>query len=237
MKQYLGWLYEQALNLNDQNVADALAKTGPHKVLLDVGCWDGIKTQELAAAAKAETLLGIEPIKSAAKDAEKRGVKTYTVQADREKWPINDESVDCVVSNQVVEHLSDLDFFFSEAARVLKPGGYIISSTNNLSSWHNIGALLFGWAPFDFTNSSSKTKGIGNPLAIHRGETDERGSSWTHKCIYTAQWLNEWQELYGLKSKEVLGAGYHPLPPIIGKYFTRHCAFITVIARKSRHGK
>lgn len=232
IKQYLAEMYTRALLANDNNVLKALKITGPHKIILDIGCWDGEKTLQMAKHAKAKKILGMELVGSAVKEARKKGIEVFEKQADKDKWPYKDGSIDCVVSNQVVEHLTDLDHYFSEAYRVLKQGGILITSTNNLSSWHNIIALLFGWAPFDLTNSSKFVGGIGNPLAVHRGEVDERGGSWTHKCIYTAKWLNEWQKVYGFNPVKVLGAGYYPFPAYIGRFLSLHCAFITLINKK-----
>lgn len=42
-------------------------------------------------------------------------------------WPYDDESFDAVVSNQVLEHVSDLDAFLSQLARVLRPGGVSVN--------------------------------------------------------------------------------------------------------------
>lgn len=232
MKKLLQEMYIKALQLNDANVREALKITGPHKKILDVGCWDGQNTLLWASSAKAEEIYGIEPVRSAAREARKKNIKVFETSADRSKWPIRDESIDCIVSNQVIEHLSNVDNYFKEANRVLNPGGFLITSTNNLSSWHNIFALLMGWSPFDLTNSSIKTKGVGNPFAVHRGEIDDRGGSWTHKCIYTAYWLSEWQKVYNFDRVRILGSGYYPLPARIGKIFPRHSAFITVIGKK-----
>lgn len=41
----------------------------------------------------------------------------------RASWPYGDGSFDSVVSNQVLEHLVDLDHFFRETPPVLRPGG------------------------------------------------------------------------------------------------------------------
>jgi SAM-dependent methyltransferase len=41
--------------------------------------------------------------------------------------PFPDESFDCVVSNMVFEHIADIDLELSEIARVLKPGGTLVS--------------------------------------------------------------------------------------------------------------
>jgi len=41
-------------------------------------------------------------------------------------WPFDDESFDIIVSNQVVEHINDHDFFFSQNWRVLKDNGFSV---------------------------------------------------------------------------------------------------------------
>jgi SAM-dependent methyltransferase len=185
-----------------------------------------------AQSAKAKEVYGIELVKEQAKVANEKGVKTFAFYADRDIWTFENNSLHCVVSNQVIEHLSDVDHFISEAYRVLKPGGYLITSTNNLSSWHNIFSLVFGWTPFDFTNSSKRGIGIGNPFALHQGEVAANGDSWTHKTIFNKRWLNEWFSLYGFAPVKDYGSGYHPLPPAVGKYFKKHCAFMVLVNKK-----
>jgi hypothetical protein len=107
-----------------------------------------------------------------------------------------------------------------------------VTSTNNLSSWHNIASLLLGWAPFDLSNSSHRALGIGNPFAIHKGEAAANGASWCHKCVYTSRWLEDWFGLYGFSHVRTYGAGYYPLPAATGMLLKRHCAFITLMSRK-----
>lgn len=220
------------MRLNDQNVNTLLSEFWPFESILDVGCWDGEKTLEYAKSAKAKEVYGIELVESQAKKAQKRGIQTMSVVADRNRWPFEDESLDCVISNQVIEHLSDIDHFISEAHRVLKKWWYIITSTNNLSSWHNIFAIILWWTPFDLTNSSKKWIGIGNPLAIHQGEASENGDSWTHKTILNTRWMNSWFELYWFSPVEHRGSWYYPLPAKVGKYLKKHSAFVTLINSK-----
>jgi SAM-dependent methyltransferase len=45
--------------------------------------------------------------------------------------PFGDQSFDCVVCSQVIEHLPDDPLLFEEMARVLKPGGRLIIGTPN----------------------------------------------------------------------------------------------------------
>ncbi len=42
-------------------------------------------------------------------------------------WPVKDKSIGLVLSDCVLEHLSDPGSFFSEAGRVLQPGGTYVS--------------------------------------------------------------------------------------------------------------
>jgi len=48
---------------------------------------------------------------------------TFVTHDVRRPWPLDDEAVDLVVGNLVLEHVEDLSPIFSEAARVLRPGG------------------------------------------------------------------------------------------------------------------
>ena len=43
-----------------------------------------------------------------------------------DRWPYPDEYFDAIVSNQVLEHVKDLDLFFSEIHRTLRCGGFSV---------------------------------------------------------------------------------------------------------------
>jgi len=233
IKNYLTKLYKATESFKDENTILAVKELGPFDTLLDVGCWKGEKTLLYSSAGKVNRMLGIEPIKSAAKVAEKNNIEIFSVFADSEKWPIADESVDIVISSEVVEHLVNVDFYFQEAQRVLKKGGIIVTTTNNLASFHNIFSLLLGFAPLDLTNSSRKVWSIGNPFSLHNKQPlSDRGETWIHKCVYTPKWLAAWQELYGFKTVKVYGAGFYPLPTFLGSIFVNHCAFFTLVGKK-----
>ena len=124
-----------------------------------------------------------------------------------------------------------MDGFLGEIKRVLKPGGYVVVSTENASSWHNIFASIMGWQIFSLTNISSVQSGIGNPLAIHQGEAVEL-SSWTHKTIFNYLGLKDYFRVYGFSNIQILGAGYYPLPSVLGKLDPVHSHFITIKAFK-----
>lgn len=228
---FLQKLYKNAEKYKEKTIRSALKKIPEHGVFLDVGCWDGRKTLWWAKAAKSKKVLGLEMVEYAAERARKKNIQVFTTDIDRQKWPIKDNSIDCVFSNLLIEHLSDIDHFISESHRVLQKGGYTIMSTNNLSSWHNIASLLFGWTPFDLTNSSSTLNLIGNPLTNPKNNSFY-GKSWCHKCIYTTRWLEEWYKLYGFNLMAVRGSGYYPLPAFMGNIDKTHAAFIILTFKK-----
>lgn len=50
--------------------------------------------------------------------------------------PLSDGSFDGVVSNQVLEHVWDLDWYLGECRRLLKPGGWLLLSTHGNWLYH-----------------------------------------------------------------------------------------------------
>ena len=50
--------------------------------------------------------------------------------------PVGDETVDCVLSSQVLEHIARPDIYLAEARRVLRPGGRLILSTHGNWPFH-----------------------------------------------------------------------------------------------------
>jgi SAM-dependent methyltransferase len=52
-----------------------------------------------------------------------------------DKWPLQDASVDVIVCDSVIEHLSDPEVFFSESKRVLRKDGYLCLRTPNFWSY------------------------------------------------------------------------------------------------------
>ena len=52
--------------------------------------------------------------------------------------PFEDQSFDIVTSNQVIEHVEDLESVVAELARVTKPGGFIMSLFPDKSSWREV---------------------------------------------------------------------------------------------------
>lgn len=52
-----------------------------------------------------------------------------------DRIPFEANTFDCVISNQVLEHVPDLDVVVGEMHRVLKPGGFVLSMFPDLGVW------------------------------------------------------------------------------------------------------
>lgn len=61
------------------------------------------------------------------------GLDIQDCNFDTDNLPINDNSIDFIISLAVIEHIKNIDHFLSEIKRVLKKGAYLYLTTPN---WH-----------------------------------------------------------------------------------------------------
>jgi len=208
----------------------------PSAVVLDVGCDDGAWTEKLRRriGVPPNQVFGLELVDERAALARRRGLHVRTGDLE-EEWPFPDESFDVVHANQVIEHVKRLDHFVSEVRRVLAPAGVALVCTENLASWHNVAALALGYQPFSLTNVSN-VRPIGNPFALHAGETPER-ESWQHVHVLTLAGLRDIFTAHGLAVTASWGTGYYPFPSRLASPLAEldpsHSHFIAVTVRPS----
>jgi len=113
----------------------------PSSVVLDVGCGRGAAAEDRVPwRRELQTLKGkcarvigvdVDP------DAATNPLIDEFHRIEDGRLPLADASVDVCVSDFVVEHVHDVDAFFAECARVLKPGGYLFIRTPNV--WNYMG--------------------------------------------------------------------------------------------------
>lgn len=60
----------------------------------------------------------------------------------------DDNEIELAICEQVIEHLHNTDHFLNELYRVIKPGGHLLISTENLASIPNLFAMILQRAPF-----------------------------------------------------------------------------------------
>lgn len=181
--------------------------------MLDIGCNDGVYTKEYCRwfSVDFDNAYGVdyndEAVKSLPKD------RFYVHDIDSlEKLPFEDKSFDLIVCNQVIEHIKYVDWFFTEANRVLKLDGKLIVSTPNLAAWHNRILLLFGQMP----------------TAIRGMDHHVRG--------YTIPALSKFAQKYGFRKLKQEGSGFYPfygkINILCGRLFPQFSTFFTFVLEK-----
>jgi len=193
---------------------------------VDLGCGDGEFSVKVKKQVGCGRMYGVEVWDEAIKKAREKGLKVINSDLNK-KLPFEDESFDIVVSNQVLEHLWYPIQFIKEVKRILKNSGIAVISTENLSSWDNIAALIFGWTPFSMQFDGFQK--IGNPISPHNKEKFDKYPS--HMRIFTYGGLKSSFEQIGFKVDGIKGSGYIPFN-LISSIDPCHSRFLTVKVRK-----
>src|SRR6266700_1664149 len=116
--------------------------------ILDFGCGDGrLLSYVLESLSALRPTVSLEPFGLDVSDAAQQEagyfdqtkqfldgrhptvdwVKRLVLISKRDEWPYPDESFDFVMSNQVLEHVSNHDWLFAQIRRCLRPGGVSVN--------------------------------------------------------------------------------------------------------------
>jgi SAM-dependent methyltransferase len=224
--------HDGAVEMNNRNIL-RLLEPHPHGRFLDLGCNDGLWTMRVAEVLRTSKVYGIDLYKASFRDALKRGVLFVLADLNR-TLPFQDDSMDIIHSNQVIEHLIDTDTFVQEIFRVLRPGGYAIISTENLSSIDNLLAMAVGQQAFS-QHISSRIH-VGNRFSPHYGQRHAERLS-VHRTIFSYYGLAQFLQSYNFIVEAEVGAGYPPFPAFFSRIDSLHSRFITIKARKAEQGR
>ena len=112
--------------------------------LLDVGCSSGAFL--MTARKLGLEGVGVEPAAEAAATARRAGLNVFTGFLEAVRFPA--ASFDAATLIEVIEHLRDPRSLLAECRRVLRPGGILLVTTPNASSWtvHIMGARWGGFS-------------------------------------------------------------------------------------------
>ena len=115
--------------------ASILARLAPKpgERILDLGCGDGVLTEQIAAAGAA--VLGVDASPHMVEAARRRGVEAQVI--DARALPF-DAMFDAVFSNAVLHWIKDADAPVAGVARALKPGGRFVAE---LGGHTNVAAI------------------------------------------------------------------------------------------------
>jgi len=101
------------------------------KVVLDIASGSGYGTYVLSE--KAKKIYGVDVDAGAVKYAKKNYPRKNIeyLLGDAEKIPLEDNSIDAVITFETIEHIKDYKKFLDEIKRVLRPDGFAVISTPN----------------------------------------------------------------------------------------------------------
>jgi 2-polyprenyl-3-methyl-5-hydroxy-6-metoxy-1,4-benzoquinol methylase len=105
-------------------------KTG---TLLEVGAGFGTFCEELSKTGTFSKIIAIEPTPDLAETCRKKGVQV--IEKPVEKVRLDNETIDVIVSFEVIEHLFSPRDFIGHCASLLAPGGILVLSCPNIEGF------------------------------------------------------------------------------------------------------
>ena len=145
-EEYDSWFLKNrnVLQSEVELLAGVLRKPGK---ALSVGCESGLFEMILRDSHDIDIHFGVEPAAGMAEIAEKRGMEVRIGPA--EELPFEDESFDTVIFNGTPSYIGDLPKAFSEAYRVLRPGGHVVvadvPAESSYGTLYRLAAMVGSW--------------------------------------------------------------------------------------------
>jgi len=144
---------------------------GADGVVLDIGCGAGRLTAKLAESGAFSTIVALDLSGGMAKQTRlacKHLVGVYTIQADAERLPVKENSIDLAVSSLAMQWMDDLPGVFRMIAIALKPGGRLIGAT--------LGSGTFTELREAYRHAVGAMPGSGSNGVFHEFVTEEKVS-------------------------------------------------------------
>lgn len=118
----------------------------PVDVVVDIGCGRGAYADDpvpyrrslRSLKGKCQSVIGIDVDLEAEHNPFIDEFRPITAA----RWPVESQSIDLCISDNVLEHVHDPDGFFAEIGRILKPGGFICIRTPNVRSYFGLVSKL-----------------------------------------------------------------------------------------------
>jgi SAM-dependent methyltransferase len=114
------------------------------QVVADVGCGSGFDLRQIVPQGRSRHAIGVDlsaGILRSLEDLRQSG-RLSLVQADAQRLPLPDASVDVAMAMHMLYHVPDIAAAIGELRRITKPGGTVLASTNSSGHLAEIGELL-----------------------------------------------------------------------------------------------
>ena len=141
LEKYIDQTYVEPDISRPNRITLALSMVEGERVL-DLGCHIAFYSNFLAR--KGHKVVGADVDKDALEIARKKfsHPNLEIIETDGKKLDLEDNTFDCALLLEVLEHSQDPRGLVQEIHRVIKPGGFLILSVPNAASYHTIGRTL-----------------------------------------------------------------------------------------------
>ncbi|MGB6015568.1 MAG: class I SAM-dependent methyltransferase, partial [Nodosilinea sp.] len=130
-----------------RHILEKLVRSLPVATCVDLGCGHGSDLQIVLSQYPKAKCVGVDYGDWNTPALLTAGIQPISVNIEAEPLPLEPESVDLVIANQVLEHTKEIYWINHEIFRVLKVGGYLYLGVPNVLSLHNRLLGLFGVHP------------------------------------------------------------------------------------------
>ncbi|QGA81913.1 class I SAM-dependent methyltransferase [Halomicrobium sp. LC1Hm] len=113
--------------------------------LMDVGCGAGALVETLDTTPK-RTVTGIDIAPEAANAYLQPCSQVQILKGDISHLPLKDNSFDCIVAMDVLEHFDELERPLSELSRVISPGGQLLVTGPTENWMYRVGRRIAGFS-------------------------------------------------------------------------------------------
>lgn len=178
-----------------QSILKMISEVEKRPSILDVGCGDGVVSQEIKQSLKA-VVIGVDVSREYLLKASKKIDGTVMCNIET-NLPFRDGVFDLCAQLDVIEHVANTDKLLSEAYRILRPSGYLIISTPNLASFFERIVLLLGFQPQNIEVSQ-----------YHKFGSAKRSPPVGHLKAFTVKALEETLEFHRFRIEKVTATTY-----------------------------
>ena len=103
------------------------------QIVADVGCGNGFDLRQIVPQGRCRHAIGLDLSAGMLRSLEdlRRPGPLSLVQADAQRMPLPDQSVDVAMAMHMLYHVPDIPAVIQELRRITRPGGTVLASTNS----------------------------------------------------------------------------------------------------------
>jgi SAM-dependent methyltransferase len=114
------------------------------QIVADVGCGNGFDLRQIVPQGRCRHAIGLDLSAGMLRSLEdlRQSGGLSLVQADAQRLPLPDQSVDVALAMHMLYHVPDIPAAVGELRRITRPGGTVLASTNSPAHLAEIDELL-----------------------------------------------------------------------------------------------